>query len=87
LAWNIIYTPKALKQLRALDKPVAARIVSFFFDRVAISDPYSLSEPLAGPLAGKRRFRVGDYRIICEIVREEVIVSVLKVGHRKEVYD
>jgi mRNA interferase RelE/StbE len=70
-----------------LDKPVAARIESFFSTRVAISDPYSLSEPLAGPLAGKRRFRVGDYRIIAEIVQSELIVSVLRLGHRKEVYD
>lgn len=88
MAWTISYTPRALKQLKALDKPIADRIETFLSTRVAYSeDPYKLSEPLSGQFAGQRRFRVGDYRIICELIRNELIVSVLKLGHRKDIYD
>ena len=87
MAWTIHYTLEALRQLRRLDRPVADRIDRFFTERVAISEnPYSLATHLTDGL-GRWRFRVGDYRAICKLVHEHLIVSVVKVGHRKDVYD
>ena len=87
MAWTISYTPEALRQLRGLDRPVADRIDRFFIERVATSEhPYSLATQLTDG-SGRWRFRVGDYRAICSIVREQLIVQVVKVGHRKGVYD
>lgn len=88
MAWKVTYTPKVLKQLRALDKVVAARIETFFSERVAQApDPQKLATALVGRFAGQHRFRVGDYRIICEIIESELVISVLKAGHRKDVYE
>ena len=88
MAWTISYTPKALKQLRALDKTVADRIVTLFSERVANApDPRKLAAALVGQFAAQHRFRVGDYRIICEIIENELVILVLKAGHRKDVYE
>ena len=66
---------------------MADRIDRFFTERVATSEnPYSLATQLTDG-SGRWRFRVGDYRAICSIVREQLIVQVVKVGHRKGVYD
>ena len=87
MAWTIRYTPKALRQLKGLDRPVADRIDRFFTERVAVlEDPYSLATQLTDG-SGRWRFRAGDYRAICTLVREQLIVNVVKVGHRKDVYD
>ena len=86
MAWTIKYTPKALRQLRGLDRPVADRIERFFAERVVSSDdPYNLATQLTD-CSGRWRFRVGDHRAICKIVREQLIVEIVKVGHRKEIY-
>ena len=88
MAWTISYTPRALKQLKALDRTVAARIEAFFSERVANApDPKKLATSLVGQFAGQHRFRVGDYRIICEIIETELVISVLKASHRKDVYE
>lgn len=88
MAWTISYTATARKQLRQLDKPMARRIVDFMDERVtAQADPRSTGKALSGPLRGAYwRYRVGDYRIICDIQDGTVCVLVLEIGHRKDVY-
>jgi mRNA interferase RelE/StbE len=87
LAWTIEYTETARRELRKLDKPIARRILDFLDDRVAKQDdPRKLGQALSGPLGRLWRYRVGDYRIICDIQHEIVTVLVLRVGHRREVY-
>jgi len=85
MAWTIEFTDTASKTLGKLDKPVAKRIVKFLRERV-IKDPKAIGEALQGNLAPMWRYRVGDYRIICDISEESVKVIVVKIGHRKEVY-
>lgn len=85
MAWTIELAESAAKTLGKLDKPVAQRIVKFLRERVA-TDPKTAGEALKGNLAPMWRYRVGDYRIICDIVDESVKVIVVKIGHRKEVY-
>jgi len=88
LAWTISYTETALKQLKKLDRPIARRLMDFMDERVAAqSDPRSAGKALTGPLLGSYwRYRVGDYRIICDIQGGVLTVLVLEIGHRKEVY-
>jgi mRNA interferase RelE/StbE len=87
LAWTIDYTQTARNQLKKLDKPVARRIVDFLDDRVAKQeDPRTLGKALTGPLGTLWRYRVGDYRVICEIQHGAVTILVIRIGHRREVY-
>jgi mRNA interferase RelE/StbE len=68
LAWTIEYTESARRQLRKLGRQSARRILGFINERVAqLDDPRSLGKALQGPLGEFWRFRVGDYRIICEL--------------------
>jgi mRNA interferase RelE/StbE len=88
LAWAISYTETARKQLRKLDPQTARRIVDFMDERIAgQSDPRSTGQALTGPLLGAYwRYRVGDYRIICEIQDRALCVLVIEIGNRKEIY-
>jgi len=85
LAWKIDYTDTALKQLRGLDKPVARRILDYLDGRVAGSgDPRSAGKALTGPLGGLWRYRVGDYRVVCDIQAGVLRVLVVHIGNRRE---
>lgn len=85
--WGIEYSGTALTQLRKLDRSVAQRIVRSIERQVnGKGDPRSSGSALSGPLGGLWRYRVGDYRVICEIRDEAVQVLVLRIGHRREIY-
>jgi mRNA interferase RelE/StbE len=72
--------------LLALEKSVRRRIIKVMNERVAnLEDPTSIAKALQGSYKGLHRFRVGDYRVICDIQRERIVVLVLEVGHRKDV--
>ena len=87
MAWTIDYTDTALNQLRKLDKQSARRILDFLDERVAQrDDPRSTGKALTGPLGGLWRYRVGDFRVICEIQDGELRVLVVELGNRREVY-
>ena len=87
MAWTIEYAETAKKQLRKLDKPAARRIVDFMDERVASSDdPRALGKALKGSLGSLWRYRVGDYRVLCDIQDSVLTVLVLQIGNRREVY-
>jgi len=87
LALTIKYTDTALAMLRMLDKQAAKRIIDFMDQRVAaLEDPPDNGKALTGPLGGFWRYRVGDYRIICDIHDDELIILVVKIGNRRDVY-
>ncbi len=88
MAWTIEYTETALKQLRKLDRPTARRLVDFMDERVAPrADPRDQGKALQGAaFASLWRYRVGDYRLICEIQDTALIVLVVQIGHRKDIY-
>ena len=87
MAWTIKYSDTAKVQLRKLDKPIARRILDFMDERIAdLEDPRNSGKALKGPLGGLWRYRVGDYRIICEIRDGELCILVLELGNRKAVY-
>jgi len=88
LAWKIEYAGSAKRELAKLDKPTARRIVNYMDKQVKrLDDPRSIGKPLTGALGTYWRYRVGDYRVICNIKDGEITVLVLRVGHRREVYE
>lgn len=87
MAWTINYADSALKELRKLDRQQAGRILDFMDKRIAIlSDPRAQGKALTGPLGALWRYRVGDYRVICDIQDNMLCVLVVKIGNRKDVY-
>jgi len=87
LAWTIEYAATAKKQLRKLDKLTARRIVDLMDVRVAPSDdPREFGKALKGQLGSLWRYRVGDYRVLCDIQDGVLTVLVLQIGNRREVY-
>ncbi len=87
MAWTIEITARARKNINSLDKQAANRILSFLSDRLAVAEnPRQLGKQLTGPLKYYWSYRVGDYRLLCEIQDEKLIVLVLEVGNRREIY-
>ena len=88
MVWRIEIDRAAVKELDALDKPVAKRILSFLNDRVApLDDPRCIGEALKGAKLGSLwKYRVGDYRLICNIEDGAQRILVVRIGNRREVY-
>lgn len=88
MVWTINYSDRALKSLRKMDKQNARRIVDFMDLRIAVAaDPRQSGKPLKGELGEFWRYRVGDYRILCESRDDELVILAATIGHRREVYD
>ncbi len=87
MAWTIEVSDIAEKQLKKLDRPIQKRLIDWLDDRInGCKNPRHFGEPLRGDLSGLWRYRVGNYRIICQIEEEQLVVLALSIGHRREVY-
>lgn len=88
MAWIIEYTDTARRQLRKLDKQIARRILDFMDERIAGGrSPRDTGKALTGNLLGVYwRYRIGDFRIICDIQDGKLCVLVVQIGNRREVY-
>lgn len=88
MAYEIEFDPDAVKDLQKLDRPIQQRLIGFLKARVAqLDDARSIGEALAGARLGTYwKYRVGDWRIICDIQDQRIVVRVLRVGNRREVY-
>ena len=88
MAWTVELSTQAQKDLRALDGQVARRVLSFLHERVStLEDPCSIGEALQGARLGNLwKYRVGEYRLICDLQDETLRVLVVKVRNRREVY-
>ncbi len=85
--WQVEITRTAEKQITKLARPAQKAIFQFLRERVlTAADPRQLGKPLHGDKKDLWRYRVGDYRLICDIQDDRVVVLVLRVGHRKDVY-
>ena len=87
MAWQIEFDPDALKDLRKIDKPIQIRLVGFLRTRVSsLTNPRDIGEALSGQRLGNYwKYRVGDWRIICDIQDQKILVRVLRIGNRREV--
>lgn len=87
MAWTIEYAESVKKTVCKLDAQERRRIRAFLEERLAtLDDPRSLGKSLSGSLAGLWRYRVGDYRVIARIEDDRMVVLVVRIGPRKEVY-
>ena len=87
MAWTVSFEPRALGELKKLDRSARQRVVRFLQERIAGNhDPRGFGKPLTGDKVGLWRYRIGEYRIVCRIADEHRAVLVLRIAHRKDVY-
>lgn len=88
MAWTIEIDDHALKQLHKMGRQEAARIRDFLRDRIVVlDDPRHVGKALQGSKLGNFwRYRVGDYRIICDLQDHRLVVLVIEIGNRRQVY-
>ncbi|HJY23852.1 MAG TPA: type II toxin-antitoxin system RelE/ParE family toxin [Hanamia sp.] len=86
MAWTIEFDKKAQKEFAKLDKQEQKQIDKFLLKLTKSNNPRQFGDALTGSMKLFWRYRVGDYRLICDIKDEVFIVMVLRVDHRKQVY-
>lgn len=85
--WRLVVSKTATKQLGRLDKPVARMILAWLEKNVdGTSNPRAHGKALTANRAGQWRYRVGAYRVLCEIYDDSLVVLAVSVGHRREIY-
>ena len=87
MAHNVELSESANRELSKLDVQQAKRILKFLQPIAKLDDPRSIGQALHGSRLGEFwKYRAGDYRLICKIDDDRLVVLVLRVGHRKEIY-
>ena len=86
MTWTVSIAPSAKQELKRLDPQIQRLIVKFVDKITSSADPKELMEPYSGMLAGYWKKRLGDYRLVCDIRESELVVLIIKVGHRSKVY-
>ncbi|MCM2265740.1 MAG: type II toxin-antitoxin system RelE/ParE family toxin [Desulfuromonadales bacterium] len=88
MTWRIEFDPAAVDELARLDRAVQKRVLKVLRERISpLDDPRSIGEALRGnQLGGFWKYRIGDYRLICDIRDDVILILVLRIGHRREVY-
>ncbi|GGD73546.1 type II toxin-antitoxin system RelE family toxin [Lacimicrobium alkaliphilum] len=88
MGWKIEWDERAVKELKKLDKQAQKDIIQYLKTRIATEEsPRRFGKALIGDKAGLWRYRVKDYRIICNIEDDNLVVLVVRTSHRKNVYD
>lgn len=85
--WNLKFDKKAFKELSKLDKQVQQKIFSELDRILLLPHPKEVGKFLTGNLSGLWRYRVGDYRIVTRIEDNILTILVVRVAHRKEIYN
>ena len=87
MTWQIEFTNTAAKQFCKFDKPVKERIIIFLENRLATMDnPKQIGKALQGTLSEYWAYRVGSYRILTKHQDDQLLILIVEIGHRKEVY-
>lgn len=86
--WKVKLDDRAHKELKRIDKKIGQEILDYMQTRIATSaDPRRFGKALSYDKRGLWRYRVRDYRIICQILDDELLVLALRIGHRKDIYN
>ncbi len=88
MAWKIELSAQVARELDKLDAPQTKRILKFLNERLtAMENPRSIGQAVRGSeLGGFWKYRVGDYRLICKIEDDRLLILILRIGHRREIY-
>ncbi len=88
MTWKVEFDNRARKELRKLDKQAQDRILKWLRETLATEeDPRRTGKSLRGRMKGLWRYRVGDYRIISQIQDENILILVVRIGHRRDIYE
>ena len=88
MKWTIEFTPDSAREFKKLDRYTQKMIRGWMVKHLLdADDPRATGKPLKANLSGYWRYRIGDYRMICDIKDERIVIVVVKIGHRREVYD
>ena len=88
MTYRVEYSKDAVRALKKLDRPTAALIVGYVRKHLeGCTDPRIYGKGLSANRAGQWRYRVGDYRILAKIEDDKVLILILSVGHRRDVYE
>jgi len=88
MAWLIEFSEDADRDFHKLDRTIQRRVFRYLHERIAhAADPRDFGKPLLHDLTGLWRYRIGDYRVLCQIEDERVTVLVVEINHRSTVYD
>lgn len=86
--WCLVFSKRADKQLSKIDPGVRRVIIAWLLKNIdGCIDPRAHGKGLTANRSGKWRYRVGDYRVLCEIRDDELIVLAIEIGHRRDIYD
>lgn len=86
--WDVVYSERALKELKKLDKHTAKWILAWIQKNlIGCTNPRAHGKGLTANRSGQWRYRIGDYRLLAEIQDDKLIILALSVGHRREVYE
>ena len=87
MSFSVRYDEKALKQLKKMDRSVQRLIVNWIEKNlIDTENPRLHGKGLSGDKSGSWRYRVGDYRILADIRDDEIIIIIVEIGHRREIY-
>lgn len=87
LIWQIEWTENAKMKLAKLDKPIQKKIRYYLKYKIATdTNPRKFGKPLSGNKLGLWRYRFSEYRVICQIKDQSLIILVITIGHRKNIY-
>ena len=88
MTWTIEFDDAARKELRKLDRQAQQDILRYLRERIATNeDPRRFGKALSHELTGLWRYRIQNYRVICNIEDQKLIVLVIRIGHRKDIYE
>lgn len=85
MVWRIEFDPRAVKELAIFDRPIQQRLIRVLRERIStLDDPQSIGEALRGEELGRFwKYRIGAYRVICDIRDEDIVILVIRIGDRK----
>ena len=86
--YQIVITEEARRELRKITSADRERVLKYISKNIATAEnPRSFGKPLTGDKTGLWRYRVGIYRIVCDIFDNELVIEALHIGKRSDIYD
>ncbi len=85
--WKLEFSKSAEKEVLKLDKTIQEALAKYFRKVIESNNPRSFGKALTGDKKGLWRYRIGDYRAICEIHNDELKIIAIKIDHRRKIYD
>ncbi len=88
MEYEVVFTEKALKSLKKMDKHISSLIIGWVEKNLqGCTDPRQFGKGLTANRSGQWRYRVGDYRLLADIQDEKITILIINIGHRRDIYE